>query len=54
METAPPLRRLSPEFPSWGASASAGCPRQAALRAVSGAAALGGGSPLGTGTLAPE
>ena len=44
----------SPEFPSWGASASAGCPRHAALRAVSGAGALGGGSPLGAGTLGPE
>ena len=54
METAPPLRCISPEFSSWGASASAGCSRHAALRGVSGAAALGGGSPLGTGTLAQE
>ena len=52
METAPPVRRISLEFSSRGASASTGCPRHAARRGGLGAAEFrAGGRPLGTGTL---
>lgn len=42
METAPPLWCISPEFSSWGASVSMGCPRHAALREGPGQAVLWG------------